>query len=63
MQKFEYMVTEIKVWFSSKRVSERIEFHVNAVAKDGWELQETISSIGMWEFPNYARFVWRREKK
>jgi hypothetical protein len=63
MQKYEYMVTEIKQYFTSRRISEKIEFHLNLMARDGWELHETISSIGMLEIPSYARFIWKREKK
>ena len=56
----EFKVTEIKMWWSSGGLSERIESQCNEMARDKWELVEMISSVGMWEFPNYVRLVWSR---
>ena len=61
-QQFEYRVTEIKMWFRSKPISNNISNHLNEISADGWELVDLISSIGMWEFPNYVRFIWRKPK-
>jgi len=61
-QQFEYRVTEIKQWFSSKRVSNNISNHLNEISANGWELVDLVSSIGLFEFPGYVRFIWRKPK-
>lgn len=61
-QQFEYRVTEIKQWFRSKPLSNRINNHLNEISTSGWELVDLISSIGLLEIPGYVRFIWRKPK-
>ena len=61
-QQFEYKVTEIKQWFFSKPLSNKISNHLNEISETGWELVDLISSIGLLEFPGYVRFIWRKPK-
>jgi hypothetical protein len=61
-QQFEYRVTEIKQWFRSKPVSNNISNHLNEISANGWELVDLVSSIGLFEFPGYVRFIWRKPK-
>ena len=61
-QQFEYRVTEIKQWFRSKPVSNNITNHLNEISANGWELVDLVSSIGLFEFPGYVRFIWRKPK-
>ena len=61
-QQFEYSVTEIKQWFRSKPVSNNISNHLNEISANGWELVDLVSSIGLFEFPGYVRFIWRKPK-
>lgn len=58
----EFKVTEFKYWFSSKPVSPEMESHLNEMSAEGWSLVEIISSVGLFEFPNYVRYVWKRER-
>ena len=62
-QQFEYKVTEIKQWFFSKPLSNKIGNHLNEISEKGWELVDLISSIGLLEFPSYVRFIWRKPKQ
>ena len=61
-QQFEYIVTEIKQWFRSKPVSNNISNHLNEISANGWELVDLVSSIGLFEFPGYVRFIWQKPK-
>ena len=61
-QQFEYRVTEIKQWFRSKPVSNNVSNHLNEISANGWELVDLVSSIGLFEFPDYVRFIWRKPK-
>ena len=61
-QQFEYRATEIKQWFRSKPVSNNISNHLNEISANGWELVDLVSSIGLFEFPGYVRFIWRKPK-
>lgn len=61
-QQFEYKVTEVKQWFCSKPLSNNISNHLNEIGTKGWELVDLISSIGLFEFPCYVRFIWRKPK-
>ena len=56
----EFKVTEIKLWWSSKGISELIESQCNEMARERWEFVDIVSSLGMLEFPNYVRIVWSR---
>ena len=61
-QQFEYRVTEIKQWCRSKPVSNNMSNHLNEISEKGWELVDSVSSIGLFEFPGYIRFIWRKPK-
>jgi hypothetical protein len=57
----EYKVTEFKYWFSSKPISINMEKHMNEMSREGWELVETISTLGVLESPNYVRHIWKKK--
>ncbi len=59
---YEFKVTEIKMWFGSQPVSARMSKHLNEISEQGWELVNIVSSLGMLEFPNYVRFIWKKPK-
>jgi hypothetical protein len=61
--KTEYKVTELKFWALSKPISVKMEEHLNMMSESGWELTNQISTLGLFEFPNYLRFTWVRKKQ